>query len=302
MIYQTTYIGTGTILDPFRPDGSDGTPAWTSIDLRDDPTAIDGECLFQVDDDAAPALKLATLTQEQSVSIVRERLGLKQICLGNRLVYSEPEPAPNGTLDPSDDFARADATELGANWDLVGNLKKMQIVGGAVRSMATGEHAAEYWVPNTPASDQWSEIVLKTRPSGGNEAVSATVRADTVSGGFSFYYNQANNAASKIWKVLSGSYTQIASGGGTPTAGMTIRMRAVGTTISLNHNSVQQLSVTDTSRSSGRWGMAIYLDSAPANGEIESWQGGDEGAVVGQPAVKRFGGIPHMRQGQHSIW
>ena len=39
--YLAPYIGAGTRDDPFRPRGSD-QPGWSAIDLRPDPSRLDG--------------------------------------------------------------------------------------------------------------------------------------------------------------------------------------------------------------------------------------------------------------------
>lgn len=185
-------------------------------------------------------------------------------------------------IDPTDPFTRGDNADLGASWSVIGAMGALQIVGNAVRAGAVGVHCGEYWNVDAPPADQWSEIIIKTVPPAGSDTVAASVRTATAA--VSFYYNQACTNKLAIWKVVAGSYTELTSNATNPVANDAIRLDAQGTTLNLARNAGLELSTTDADLAAGRWGINIYSPVAVANGEIETWTGGDFAAGGAWPS------------------
>jgi hypothetical protein len=112
-----------------------------------------------------------------------------------------------------------------------------------------------------------------------------------------------------MFNYTGGSYQSMGSAA-TPafTTGETIRIEAEGTTVRYLVNGSLAFQVSPdtniTGASNRLLAIACYGGSAANNGSaVDDFDGGDIGAApVGQPAIKRFGGIPHMRRGNQSIW
>src|SRR5215207_8417721 len=61
----------------------------------------------------------------------------------------------------SDEFTRADSTDIGTNWDSGYSLvQACQIVSGRVRTQAAGEWCAETWNANSFGNNQWAQITI----------------------------------------------------------------------------------------------------------------------------------------------
>lgn len=86
--YIAPYIGAGTIVDPFRPRGSND-PTWSAIDLRPDPSRLDGgglnACLLWVFTPSSdPNLTLVATGEQETLTpnrrnLIRSRLGLTSL-------------------------------------------------------------------------------------------------------------------------------------------------------------------------------------------------------------------------------
>ena len=78
--YIAPYIGSGTDLDPFRPRGSDD-PTWSAIDLRPDPTRLDGgglnACLLWVFTPSSDPALFRLADGEQEMLSPSRRNGLR---------------------------------------------------------------------------------------------------------------------------------------------------------------------------------------------------------------------------------
>lgn len=212
-------------------------------------------------------LRPARTTGKREIVIAGQRWAI------DREPLADPEIIP---LDPSDDFNRANSADLGANWTQVPGADNLEIVSNVVRCSASNSHALEYWNADTPSDDQWSEIEGVSIPSGVDDAISAMVRTST--GAFTAYYSQMKTNRCALYKVVAGSYAEITSSATNPAAGTVSRVRVVGTTISLNLDGVQELSSTDTTLTSGRWGIAIYA-TIQSGAELDNWEGGNEGSA-----------------------
>lgn len=86
--YLAPYIGTGTVLDPFRPRGSDD-PTWSAVDLRPDSSRLDGgglnACLLWLFTPSSdPNLTFIADGEQEALSVprrnaLRTRLGLTRL-------------------------------------------------------------------------------------------------------------------------------------------------------------------------------------------------------------------------------
>lgn len=181
----------------------------------------------------------------------------------------------------TDDFNRANSTDLGTAWDpLPSPAANCQIVSNTVRPSVDDTACYESYNAVTWPNDQYSEITLANVSGAGAGAGSVVVRAGTV--GLNTYVVDAFGDKIEIWKAVSGSWTLLGSWTGTVANTDIIRAEAQGTTIRALHNGTQRISVTDSAHASGRSGVGAYvtLGTSLASAQVDSWHGGDFGAVA----------------------
>lgn len=172
----------------------------------------------------------------------------------------------------SDNFTRADAATLGANW--TGNYfsgtpsADFSIASNKAASPATNTDAADYYSGAgwTGGNDHYAEVVVQAKPAASD--CGPTVRGSTTLQ--TFYTTDINNAdtaalgstmAVELYKVVSTTFTKLGSTTNmVVSAGDTVRVEAQGTTIRAVINGVQKTSATDSALTSGKVGF-------------QSWQG-----------------------------
>jgi hypothetical protein len=168
----------------------------------------------------------------------------------------------------SDDFTRADAATLGANWTGAyfpesGTARDLAIVSNRAASTHNAVPFADYYSGAgwTGGNDQYAELTVQAKP-----AVSdcgPTVRGSTTHQ--TFYTCDINNADTaalgstmsvEIYAVSAGTFTLIGSTANmVVSAGDVIRVEAQGTTIRGLVNGVQKVSGTNSSLASGKVGI-----------------------------------------------
>lgn len=173
----------------------------------------------------------------------------------------------------SDNFARADNTDIGTNWTplLSSSQIKSQVVYG--NNGAAGE-CAEYYNAISPGAAQYAQGVTSgTAAGGGTQGVG--VRMSETDNYYGFY---SDNGGKYLFKVVAGGFTSIASSATVLPSGSTIRLEAAGTTIRPMLNGVtdpQLGSQTDSAHASGNVGLAGWGVWTGSNQGIDDWEGGD---------------------------
>lgn len=295
MIYQSHFIGSGTRKDPLRPAVFDGYP-YCSLDVgsgeclvaADEAGIIDG---IAIDERKARDLACDCLLGAVQPSLVRR---VKEIWLGG-LLHQEsanPPPAPP-PVDPSDNFTRNNENPIGGNWTKCpGSNHDFQILSNKLTGANFNNDAVIYWNAATGANDQFSEITVFAA---GGTFYGPSVRTATSS----YQCYGADAPGELIFKIVGTTFTSLASGStNATTAGDVLRVEAEGSTIRWVKNGTTYRTVTDTTYTSGRWGVYQYsFDSS-----FSLWTGGDiTAAAAAQPAIKRFGGIPGMTRNLN-VW
>lgn len=124
----------------------------------------------------------------------------------------------------TDDFNRADATSLGANWNTY-NGQRFQIVGNqATLYAAGGSYNGVSWVANSFTGDQFSEVKIVTLPTT-DYAPGPCVRTDSDGIGAGYAVCIRSDGAFRIMREASPVYTSAAS------------QFAAGDTVRLSHAS-----------------------------------------------------------------
>lgn len=158
----------------------------------------------------------------------------------------------------SDDFNRADSTNLGAgwvevsgDWSIISQQLSSGSAGGtiilrAATAMASSDHYAQVTISGTTAASHgiW-------------------IRGNS-SGGLTSGYLWRNDGASwNLFYVVGGSFTSIGSYAVAAVAGDVAKVQAVGSTITAYVNGTQRVSITDTNVPTGT-GIGIRAESVSA--------------------------------------
>lgn len=193
------------------------------------------------------------------------------------VTYTVP---PSG---PADNFNRANAGTLGANWTVQTTNSPVLSSNEAVRNTAGGNQYA-FWNAHTPAANQFSQAVVRSVASSSRN-VRVTCRAGGLTDSTYDHYHINTDGASgeghtQLNKVVDGSVTMLVAYATTTTAGDVIRIECSGTsptTIKFLKNGMQIGSdYVDSSSplTSGQYGIGFFGSGAT----LDDWQGGDLGA------------------------
>lgn len=188
------------------------------------------------------------------------------------------------SLPATDDFNRADAADLGANWTNMSGFPGMRLLSNKTQpSTATGDYSFSYWNADSFNSDHYSQA-----KSGGGTVGQAVILA-RASGSEDCYLVLKNyvSGACTLFKRASGSFTQLQSYG-TPTinAGDLMRIEAEGSSIRFYIAGVQQgTTATDSALATGSAGIGGNSNSSNGEGQMDDWEGGNLSVAAGGAIV-----------------
>lgn len=170
----------------------------------------------------------------------------------------------------SDNFTRANAPTLGANWSSQ-TASSFGIVSNAATDQGGFSSAADFWSANTFGANQFASVVITTVNSGnwGGPIVRASNAANTY---YSFETNGVSGTGNTyIRKNIAGTVTEILAIATTVANGDTLELDISGTTLTAKKNGSTVGSVTDAAISSGFPGLTCYGGTDTFN----TWSGGD---------------------------
>ena len=183
----------------------------------------------------------------------------------------------------TDDFNRADSTDLGVNWS---NRKGGSTAFGISTnrcSINVNQDSASFYNAASFATDQYSEMALSSLSGTSNQTgLGVCVRCDTTNlGGGATYVNMytcvVNTAASNnvtLAKWVADSYTMLAQRTQAWSDGDVLRLEATGSTLKIYRNGSQLgADVTDSALAIGGAGVAHVASFATGFGD--NWGGGD---------------------------
>lgn len=181
---------------------------------------------------------------------------------------------------PTDDFNRANAGSLGANW--TEQVNGLQVLSNACRGANAGStYQFAYWSADAFADDQYSEFTVTTVA----EQFGPAVRCSGTGGATDNYWlllRASGEGSSFIFKTDAGSFTSLADLGAVAwTAGDVARIEVSGTTVTAKRNGVTLDSATDSSLASGSAGIMCRGDGAV----VDDWAGGDLGGGGGATSM-----------------
>lgn len=156
----------------------------------------------------------------------------------------------------TDDFNRADSTNLGANWvevsgdwSIVSNQLSSGSAGGTILLRAAGAMAS---------NDNSAQVTIAA-----TAAVSHGVWCRGTATLTSGYLWRNDGTSWNLFSVVGGSFTSIGSFAGAAVAGDVAKVQAVGSTIKGFVNGIQRVSVTDTNVATGT-SVGIRAESVSA--------------------------------------
>jgi len=208
---------------------------------------------------------------------------LYEVWLGERLWTV---PVVQGGAVVTDNFNRADSTNLGANWTEVNG--DMEIVGNLIRPVST---SAEAFIRNENAvatNDNYAQVTAYRNSTLGTTSTGVLVR---LTGGVGYMGTYAHDSgAERIYARSSGgSYTNLTSmtGATTPINTVrTLRLEVSGSSLKTFLDGVQQLAVTDTTTTTGKLsGVRLFKDTAGSYTNVDNFETGDLGGPLNFPVA-----------------
>ena len=184
----------------------------------------------------------------------------------------------------SDDFNRADGG-LGPNWTATSDgamaIASQQVVGTA------GQNTGEIRTAESYPSDQFSQIQVTSTQLTGDQWIGPAVRmqASGQSAYTGIYFWNSGSPELMLFLRNAGNWTELGAAD-TPalSAGTSLRLIAVGNTISFQVNGVQQIGASDDTLTGGAPGML-----ANADGTMDNWSGGSAGFQVSYASTDSTG-------------
>lgn len=170
----------------------------------------------------------------------------------------------------SDNFNRSSGP-LGANWnEQLGSV--LEIASSEVHHGTANARAQAYWVGSTFGADQYSEALVRSSGASTNFYY-VCVRCSSNTPSESAYLLRVNGSGSSatITKFIDAAGTNLLSIAETFSTGDTIRLEIRGSTITAKKNGAVIGTTTDTDRSTGAPGIAIFGSGA----RLDNWEGGD---------------------------
>jgi len=192
----------------------------------------------------------------------------------------------------TDDFNRADSSDLGAgwvevsgDWSIVSNQLSPGALGGtiilrAATAMASDDNSAQITIAATASASQgvWCR---------GNANIS------------NGYLWRNNGTSWDLFSVVGGSFTSIGTYAAAAAPGDVAKVQAVGSTIKAFVNGVERVSVTDTGVTTGT-SVGVRSESVGAL-RYDNFTGADVTAVVTGTAAGVFGGLAGAASGVRTV-
>jgi hypothetical protein len=195
-----------------------------------------------------------------------------------------------GAATITDDFTRADNSDIGANWDNgYSTSTACAIVNNRVRNPASGDGCVETWNANSFANNQWAQASFATYDTTSVARIAVILRAATPPTGDYYRITARRNsggATTTIQKFIANVGTTLATESAiTWATGDVLYADVSGTTITAKRNGVTVFTATDSALTAGRIGLYISIDGTVDGAEIESFSGGDLTTAGGRRKV-----------------
>lgn len=173
------------------------------------------------------------------------------------------------SLPAQDNFNRADAGNLGANWtEMAPATGHMTIASNLCSDTVAGFFAMAYWNADSAPNDQYA-FVTRILFGGGYAGLTLRLSGSPDSGnGYAVLVNDSTNQI-RIYKITAGVATQVTNDSISFVSGQVMRGEVTGSTIKAIYNGALIQSTVDASYGSGQWGVASFGGKM-----LDDWEGG----------------------------
>jgi len=187
----------------------------------------------------------------------------------------------------ADDFNRADSSTLGSNWTVSTGLSSFQITSNAARGTSGASLDAVSTGAATFTADQEASVKYTAR--GSFDFAGPAVRiASSAATGYAVYADGVNSSDRRLVRVTGQTRTAIGTAAIVPVAGDVVKLRVVGTTLTVYVNGSLVDTVTDSTYASGQPGMYYLLDNVSAT-RLDDFIADDVGLPPSSSPVPAFG-------------
>ena len=208
-----------------------------------------------------------------------QRLVMNNHNVGKQRIAALEEIPTTQVSTATDNFTRANAGTLGANWTAINSISSLQIVSNTAESNTTSAYNGNFYSAITFPNDQWSQCTISSIVSGGTPIALCVVRVQAAAE--SFYYLQISGdgtTSCTIGKFAAGTKTDLTSSCTPPhhplIAGDQLTLTVVGSTLTGYLNGFKILQVADTTYTSGSPGVVQYPGGLVTNITYSGWSGG----------------------------
>lgn len=178
----------------------------------------------------------------------------------------------------SDNFDRANNTDLGSSWDVQTGEARHGIVSNTAQPSDIGNDCSENNNSVSWPDDQYSKGKLSMVGGSDGNGAGPGVAVRMSASARTYYRAVANKASSnniEVAKMVAGTYTSLAQRTQAWTDEDVLELRVIGTTLRVFYNGTQLGGdITDSSIASGRAGIA-YSSGSMTSASINDWEGGD---------------------------
>ena len=172
-------------------------------------------------------------------------------------------------------------TVYSSNWTMINGLMQVLAASDDVHSNSGASEAGARWNADAFNNDQYSQISISAIGSGNDPYFGVLVRGASAANSYYGWYTGVAYGALFFFKIVTGTYTELAGGGTASAVNDVMRLEASGTTITPLRNGSSPTGfgpVTDASLASGSAGLAGYSVASQVRGD--SWEGGNIGGAA----------------------
>lgn len=187
-------------------------------------------------------------------------------------------------MPATDAFTGTNDTALNtysANW--AHNAGLLEIQSNACAPDSTGNECATRWTADAFNNDQYSQCVLTAKSGLTSEAIGPGVRHAAAGTATYYGYYDDGGTTGYCFKNVAGTWTQLGSTFTSPSTGVTVRIEAQGTTLTVKYDGSSQGTRSDSAIASGVAGMTGFGSNTGMR--ADTWQA-DNLATVTSPAFR----------------
>ena len=180
------------------------------------------------------------------------------------------------TVLASDNFKRANAANLGSNWDIPSGDSAIPIATNIAHIAAYGLYGQKYIGGSiTWPDDQWCRVVVGQIPDAADAGIGPSVRVNSNGNGI---LTQAGDTDTRVYVRVGGSYQQAGSTGSASAVGDVLYLAVEGQTVTFTRNGTHicgsPIDISSLSPpASGNPGLFCYTEGAVS--QATYWEAGE---------------------------